>query len=60
MLWLIMMYWQFIGNYWYTTYVKYWMRLVIIGKTLVHQIKRIRCYSNNMANAMKRMKLIGK
>ena len=51
-LWLVMMYWQFIGNH--------WIRLVMIGKTLVHQIRIINCYSNNMTNVIKRMRLIVK
>ena len=35
-------------------YVKHWIRLVMIGKTLVHQIGIISCYSNNMANVIKK------
>ena len=36
-----MMYWQFIGNLWYTGYVKHWIRLVMIGKTLVQQMRKL-------------------
>ena len=60
MLGLVLMYWQFIGNHWWTSYVKHWIRLVIIGKTLAHQIRIISCYSNNMAIAITRMRPIGK
>ena len=55
-----MMYWQFIGNHWYTGYIKHWVRLVIIGKTMVQQIKIISHCCNNLGNVIKGMGLIGR
>ena len=52
--------WQFIGNHSYTGYVKHWFRLVMIGKTLMQQIRIISHHNSNMDNVIKRMRLIGK
>ena len=37
------MYWQFIGNHWKNGYVKHWIRLVMIHKTLIQQIRTFSC-----------------
>ena len=55
-----MMYWQFIGNHWQTGYVKHWVRLVMIGKTLVQHIEINSHCSNNMGNVIEKMRQIGK
>ena len=34
--------------------VKHWIRFVMISKTLVHEIRIISCYSNNMAKVIKK------
>ena len=61
MLWLVMIYWQFIGNHRYTDYVKHSVRLIMAGKKFVHEIRKIVSVdSSNVGNVIKRMKLIDK
>ena len=55
-----MRHWQFIGNHLQTGYLKPWVKLIMIGKTLVQQIRVISHYSNNMGNVIKGIRLVSK
>ena len=49
---LVITYWQFIGNHWWTGYVKHWVELVMICQTLIEQMI-ISHYINNISNVIK-------